>query len=343
MTRSTNNPTRTKAGTRPASAGIAKSARPQLAAKQKQGQPAGNVSTKKTPNPNKAPLTKKPTKKSQGFLNKGGKKPHMLHAKAAAPARPATAARPPAEPSGKAAPSANGKFWLYGRHAVEAALNNPLRKAHRLWVNASAAEKLPNLPKSLPVQQVETVQLHKLLGDEAVHQGIALEVSPLEEAAIEDVIAQSTANSLVLILDQVTDPHNIGAILRSAAAFDAAAVVMARDHAPGETATMAKSACGALEITPRVMVTNLSRALDDLKKAGYWVVGLDGSASQALHQHKLSGKIALVLGAEGKGLRRLTLENCDLLAKLPISARMESLNVSNAAAIALYELARDLI
>jgi 23S rRNA (guanosine2251-2'-O)-methyltransferase len=256
--------------------------------------------------------------------------------------------KPAAQPKhvpGKSAPakpqSSNGKFWLYGRHAIEAALANTERKIHRLLATTGAAEKLPRLPKTLQVQPTDSAYLARLLGEDAVHQGLAMEVSPLEEAAIEDVFAAAKEHSLLLVLDQVTDPHNIGAILRSAAAFGADAVVMARDHAPGETATMAKSACGALEITPRVMVTNLARTLEEMKKAGYWVVGLDGTATQALHQHKLSGKVAMVLGAEGKGLRRLTLEHCDLLAKLPISPKMESLNVSNAAAIALYELARD--
>ena len=255
--------------------------------------------------------------------------------------RPQDARRDEKKPAEKRATKPGDTYWMYGRHAVEAALANPERKLRQLYVSAGAAEHLPKLPAGLQVIKVEQAQFQKLLGAETVHQGMALEVSALEEKAIEDAITEAGANSLLLVLDQVTDPQNIGAILRSAAAFGADGMVISRDHAPGETGSMAKTACGGLEVVPRIGVTNLSRALEQLKQGGYWVVGLDGTATQALHEHKLSGKVALVLGAEGKGLRRLTLEHCDLLARLPISQRMESLNVSNAAAVALYELARD--
>ncbi len=207
-----------------------------------------------------------------------------------------------------------------------------------MWLTVSGEERFGTVRKDIPVQRVESEQLARLLGEEAVHQGIAAEVAPLDGWAMEDALRDAPTECVLMVLDQVTDPHNIGAILRSAAAFGVRALILARDHAPSEGATMAKIACGALEIVPLVYVANLARAMEQIKQAGFWIVGLEGEAKQTLHAHGLSGRLAVVLGAEGKGLRRLTLEACDLLARLPIRAQMESLNVSNAAAIALYEL-----
>lgn len=193
---------------------------------------------------------------------------------------------------------------------------------------------------------MEPKAIDQLLGPEAVHQGIALEVLPLEPLEIEDVLPAARPVGLpegarpLIILDQVTDPHNVGAILRSAAAFGAAAVILTRDHAAPQSGVMARAAAGALDLVPLVYVTNLARALGEIKEAGYWVVGLDGEAKQTMAEAKLNAATALVLGAEGKGMRRLTAESCDLMVKLPIREAMESLNVSNAAAIALYELSR---
>jgi len=168
-------------------------------------------------------------------------------------------------------------------------------------------------------------------------------VEHLDSPGIEDIakLAEGRDHAVVMLLDQVTDPHNVGAILRSAAAFGALAVVVPDRHSPEETGTLAKSASGALEVMPLVRVTNMVRALEQLQQAGFWTAGLAGEATQTIAQAKLTGKIALVMGAEGEGLRRLTREHCDHLVKLPISPKVESLNVSNAAAIALYELARD--
>ncbi len=176
----------------------------------------------------------------------------------------------------------------------------------------------------------------------AVHQGAALLSEPLTDVALEDVLdrAAEAEKSVVLVLDQVTDPQNVGAILRSAAAFGADAVLVPDRHAPPETGALVKAASGAVEIVPLVRVINLARALEELKKAGFWIAGLDGQAPQTLAAADMTGKVALVLGAEGEGLRRLTRDHCDILVRLPISERMESLNVSAAAAVALYELAR---
>lgn len=234
-------------------------------------------------------------------------------------------------------------YWLYGTHAVHSALNNPNRVIKRLIATKSVAEGLAvaeglgRMPRNLSVEVIEAKAMEHYVRTDAVHQGIAALVEPLEEATLEDLLF-AEGDRPIVVLDQVTDPHNVGAILRSAAAFGARAVVVTRHHAPSETAVLAKSASGAMDIIPLVYATNLSQALDQMKKAGYWVAGLDGAATTDIKDAKLTGKTALVLGAEGKGLRRLTAENCDLLVKLPIHAQMESLNVSNAAAVALYAL-----
>ena len=190
---------------------------------------------------------------------------------------------------------------------------------------------------------MERQDMDRLLPPGAVHQGIAVLAEHLDAIGIEDVgrMAQGREHALVMVLDQVTDPHNVGAILRSAAVFGALAVVVPDRHSPEETGALAKSASGALEVMPLVRVTNMVRALEQLKEAGFWTAGLAGEATQTIAQAKLSGKIALVMGAEGEGLRRLTREHCDHLIRLPMTSLVESLNVSNAAAIALYELIRD--
>ncbi len=231
-------------------------------------------------------------------------------------------------------------LWLYGLHAANAALKNPDRRIRRVLLNPSAGrgESLALDPKRHPkAETVDAFRLEKLLPPGAVHQGVAVEADPLEEVSLEDWLALGLEKP-VLLLDQVTDPHNVGAILRSAAAFDAGAVIITSRHAPEMTGALAKAASGALELVPLIAVSNLAHALEALKKASYWVAGLDGEARQTVAQANLGAKTALVLGAEGKGLRRLTAERCDLLVKLPIHKQMESLNVSNAAAVALYAL-----
>ena len=241
------------------------------------------------------------------------------------------------------------KYLLFhGRHPIEAALNNPARLIHTLWATASAAGTLQqicrNLDRPLPeIVQVPRRRIDEMLGADAVHQGMVARLAPLPARTLENIIDAhaDNRNTVIVLLDQVTDPHNVGAILRSAAAFDAAAVIVADRNAPPETGTLAKSACGALEVVPYVQGGNLAHGLAGLKKAGYWIIGLDGAARQTLKQTGLTGKTALVLGSEATGLRRLTRKSCDHIVKLPVSAKMQSLNVSNAAAIALYELRRD--
>lgn len=233
---------------------------------------------------------------------------------------------------------AGGGIWLYGPHAVEAALANPARKLRRLLLTAEMAKAHPGRQGEV----VERAELDRHLPPGAVHQGIAALVEPLPEIDLDDIARQGQMrdSAVVVLLDQVTDPHNVGAILRSAAAFGALAVIAPDRHAPDETGALAKSASGALERMPLVRVTNLVRALETLKGHGFWVAGLAGEATATLAGAKLSGRVALVLGAEGDGLRRLTREHCDLLVRLPMTGDMESLNVSNAAAVALYELFR---
>jgi 23S rRNA (guanosine2251-2'-O)-methyltransferase len=240
-------------------------------------------------------------------------------------------------------------YWLYGNHAVLAALANPERIVRRLVATPEAARTLADklaaagLGRHLaPTEQVERVEIDRLLPAGAVHQGIALLVEPLPQVGIEDVARTASARerAVVVVLDQVTDPHNVGAILRSAAAFGALAVVVPDRHSPEETGALAKAASGALERVPLVRVTNVVRALDDLKAGGFWTAGLAADAPVTLAAATLSGRIAMVMGAEGEGLRRLTREHCDHLVKLPMTDAVESLNVSNATAVALYELTR---
>ena len=229
-------------------------------------------------------------------------------------------------------------YWIYGLHAVRAALVNPKRDIRRLIATKPAKEKLQaefQARKIIP-DVMSPNDISKMMPADAVHQGVAVEVKPLQEISLEEYLATSKEQKPLLLLDQVTDPHNIGAILRSAAAFDAGAVIVTKDHTAQEYAILAKSSSGGIEIVPIITVVNLSQAMETLKKSGYWCVGLDGEAKQTIKQAKLNHKTALILGAEGKGLRRLTAERCDMLVRLPISPNMESLNVSNAAAIALY-------
>ena len=233
----------------------------------------------------------------------------------------------------------NGTLWLYGHHAVVEALKNPNREKILLKMTKESVlsdKVIGNINHQITSRQ----EIDSLVGQNAVHQGLALQVKPLAQKTLDDVLEKIPQKAVILILDQVTDPHNIGAILRSAAAFDAVAVVIPDACAPEENAVLAKSACGALEIVPLVRVTNLVRAMQQLKDAGFWCLGLDGYAKEFISDKKLPARTAFILGSEGDGMRRLTAENCDYTIKLPMSDKMESLNVSNAAAVALYEFYR---
>jgi len=278
-------------------------------------------------------------------------------AKGSRPGRPPAtaaprAAAPPhaAAPPRAAAPARDHGLWLYGRHAVAAALANPARRVRRLIAVPETAAALRSLATAatarLPAGAPEVLDrrgFEMLLPQGAVHQGMALAAEPLPARDIDDVldgIADTVGPHIIVLLDQVTDPHNIGAVLRSAAAFAARAVIVPEHGAPPVTGALAKAASGALEAVPLLRVTNLARSLDRLKEAGFWCLGLEEGAAASLTETDAGARVALVLGAEGSGLRRLTRERCDLLARLPTRGQPASLNVSNAAAIALYELTR---
>jgi 23S rRNA (guanosine2251-2'-O)-methyltransferase len=249
------------------------------------------------------------------------------------------------EPELKSNPSGH---WLFGTHAVMAAVANPERKCSRLLVTTEVLRRLEKelrdiVPAHVPVEKSDRHGISSLLPPDSVHQGIALECEALPEPHIEDVLAlYKEGPCVVVVLDQITDPHNVGAILRSAAGFGARAVIMPDRNAPPVSGTLAKSASGALELVPLIRVTNLARTLDQLARQDFWRVGLDAAAEQTLAQSNPGERTALVMGAEGSGLRRLTAEKCDQLCRLPMveAARLTSLNVSNAAAVALYELVR---
>lgn len=225
---------------------------------------------------------------------------------------------------------------FYGRHAVLAALANPERTVRKIWGTREALSAL-DLPPVIPIVYADVADLGRLVPADAPHQGLVIEVDPLEEIWLGDLLEQAEDDMRpLLVLDQVTDPHNVGAILRSAAAFGALGIVTQDRHAPPETGTLARSAAGTLEIVPWVRVVNLARALDEIAEAGFWRVGLTGHAKDNLADVMTAGRVALVLGAEGEGMRQNTEAHCDTLARLPISPKVESLNVSNAAAVALY-------
>jgi 23S rRNA (guanosine2251-2'-O)-methyltransferase len=240
--------------------------------------------------------------------------------------------------------------WIYGRHAVIAALGNPARRWRYLAVLAAqehdaqrlvAAAAAPRNGEGEPIRVLDRNGLAGILPDGAVHQGLALAVEPLAEIDLDDLLRfETTGRRVIVILDQVSDPRNVGAVLRSAAAFGALAVVLASHGAPPVTGALAKAASGALERVPLVRVVNLARALDRLKQAGFWICGLDEKASETLAALDLGDQVALVLGSEGGGMRRLVREHCDYLARLPTCPAQPTINVSSAAAVALYQLTR---
>jgi 23S rRNA (guanosine2251-2'-O)-methyltransferase len=222
---------------------------------------------------------------------------------------------------------------------VIAALANPQRVVRRMWGTREALAAL-DLPPVIPVTYADVADLGRMIPHDAPHQGLVIEVDPLPDIWLGDLLDKGRDDRRpLLVLDQVTDPHNVGAVLRSAAAFNALGIVTQDRHSPPESGALARSASGALELVPWARVVNLARALDEIGEAGFWRVGLTGAAGQTLEKAIGEARIALVLGAEGEGMRQNTETHCDELAKLPISPLVESLNVSNAAAISLYAIA----
>ncbi len=238
--------------------------------------------------------------------------------------------------------------YLYGVHPVVQALLNEQRQHTRLLATERGLASIEKAMKRAqadgltvpPVTLVESEDIARLLPRDAVHQDVLLDTQPLEEVFLPDILLHAGKNATVVVLDQVTDPHNVGAIMRSAAAFGSVAVVVQKLHAPEVTGVLAKSASGAVEHVPLVREVNLSRTLTQLQEAGFTCIGLAERGESTLAGCKAKGRVAIVLGAEGDGLRRLVAESCDMLARLPTSGEIASLNVSNAAAVALYELAR---
>jgi len=247
----------------------------------------------------------------------------------------------------------SGTVTLWGRHPVAAALANPSREVLALHLTERAEAALAEILSAIPPNRREKLPAPKILDGrdlaekvplDAVHQGLVAVARPLAGLAIEALIERlsDTTTALVVVLDQVTDPHNVGAVLRSAAAFGAGGLIVQSRHAPPVDGVLAKAASGALERVPIVEVTNVARAIDTLRADGFWCVGLSGDGDVSIDQARMEGKTALVFGAEGPGLRRLPRERCDVIARLPTDPEFGTLNISNAAAIALYEARRSI-
>jgi 23S rRNA (guanosine2251-2'-O)-methyltransferase len=236
----------------------------------------------------------------------------------------------------------DGPVRLYGIHAVGAALANPARAIGRLVLTENAENRLAAVlaERAVKPQKVSPRDLDRLLGADTVHQGALLETEELAEPTLDALATACATTGPLIVLDQVTDPHNVGAILRSAAVLGAGGLVMTRRHSPPLSGALAKAASGGLEVVPVALVGNLARALEELGELGVRLIGLDGEGEATIDSVGLSGAVALVLGAEGKGLRRLTRESCDALARIPSASAFASLNVSNAAAVALYAAAQ---
>jgi 23S rRNA (guanosine2251-2'-O)-methyltransferase len=251
---------------------------------------------------------------------------------------------------GRKPASESGPLLIWGSHAAEAALRNPGRDIFRLLVTDNGEERMAGaiaarqamssqVKGKLRIERTTPRDLDKRLGDDTVHQGLLLEVAALDDVDLETIAGRAAANPKagpLLVLDQVTDPHNVGAVLRSAAVFGASALVLTRRNSPPLGGVLAKAASGALEHVPVVLVANLSRALADLGKLGFNRIGLDGEGASSLESATLTGNLAIVLGAEGRGMRHLTEKTCDQIARIETDGPLASLNVSNAAAVALH-------
>jgi 23S rRNA (guanosine2251-2'-O)-methyltransferase len=259
---------------------------------------------------------------------------HRRRSRSSRPHRPPGVERPRARRGDPPARPSDAGSVLYGWHTVTAALQNPARRIRRLLATENAARRLAQDAVALPVEPelVRPDTIAQRLGPDAVHNGLLAEADPLPALDLDEIAPWG----IVLVLDQVTDPHNVGAILRSAAGFSVTAVVTTARHSPEATGVLAKSASGALEYVPIIEVRNLARALEQLRERGYFLVGLDSTGDIDLGEAALRPPLVLVLGAEGRGLRQLTRSTCDLVAQLVLPGPIKSLNVSNAAALALY-------
>ncbi|MET0538498.1 MAG: 23S rRNA (guanosine(2251)-2'-O)-methyltransferase RlmB [Xanthobacteraceae bacterium] len=229
---------------------------------------------------------------------------------------------------------AGSAIVLYGWHTVKAALENPQRRVHRLFATENAARRLAEegIPRGITPELVRPSAIAQRLTPDAVHNGLLAEVDPLPAPDFDEIALRG----VVLLLDQITDPHNVGAIMRTAAAFGAEAVITTARHSPEASGVLAKSASGALDYVPLITVQNLAHAMETLRERGVFVIGLDSTADAELSQTDWQLPVALVLGAEGKGLRQRTRDTCDALGRLSLPGKIQSLNVSNAAALALY-------
>jgi 23S rRNA (guanosine2251-2'-O)-methyltransferase len=235
-------------------------------------------------------------------------------------------------------PAEDGPVLIYGWHTVKAALENPARRLRKLWATENGARRLRESGMSVTPEIVRPGFIDARLGPDAVHQGLLAEADPLSSPEIADL----PADGVILVLDQITDPHNVGAILRSAAAFGARAMMTTARHSPEATGVLAKSASGALEHVGMVTVQNLARGMEELRQRGFQLIGLSSEGEADLAALTLRAPLALVLGAEGKGLRQLTRATCDHVARIELPGAIGSLNVSNAAAVALYVATRQL-
>ena len=229
-------------------------------------------------------------------------------------------------------------YWMYGWHACNAALSNPARKIEKILLDKRQDPKKLQLTRKIPFEVVDVKVIEQKVGKEAVHQGVAICVN---ELIPEDVsMLEADKPMLVVILDQITDPHNMGAIWRSCAVFGAVGVITTERNSAPESGVLAKAASGALEVVPRIEVKNLAASIAEIKELGFWIYGFSEHATDSLQNFSFAKKTALVFGNEGDGMRSLTMKNCDQTLQLPTSKEFQTLNVSNAAAVALYEVFR---
>lgn len=303
-------------------------------------------------NKSSRPQASKKAGRTRDALNKevqAGKKPaagqhrqsggNGKQAKTRGPA-PADRAYPPQAHMPEATPklSRSDSYILYGRNSVLAALANPARECLKLYGTNKALEDIPQ-ERAIPREAIASPDaMRSYIPFDAPHQGLFMEVRPLPSLHLDDLSPAGGPKNIILMLDQVTDPHNVGACLRTAAAFGARALITQDRNSPAESGVLARASAGGLEITPWLRCINLAQALDTLKDMGYWHVGLDGHTDVSIKDIDMGDNIVIVMGSEGKGLRPLVRKHCDAIAKIPMSGKVESLNVSVAAAIALYAL-----